>query len=277
MYSACPLRWKLTYIDKLAPFEKNIYLIFGSAMHTTIQTYLTTLYNTTIREANQLNLYELLQSELITEFNTAKQELDRNPCSKQELYEFFDDGATILDWFLKHREDYFSKQHWKLLGCEMPINVPLKNNLRMVGFLDLVLLHEPTHRIRIIDLKTSTRGWNKYQKKDKNKTSQLLLYKQFYAKQYNHPLDKIDVEFLIMKRKLYDNVDFPQKRFQRFTPAHGKPSMNKVTEALSSFINEAFDDRGNHDILNPFVAQPSKSTCRFCVFLNTEYCTKGIG
>ena len=39
-------------------------------------------------------------------------------------------------------------------------------------------------------------------KADKNKTNQLLLYKQFYSKQYNFPLDKIDVEFFIVKRNV---------------------------------------------------------------------------
>ena len=33
MYSECPLRWKLNYVDKLRVSESNIYLIFGTAMH----------------------------------------------------------------------------------------------------------------------------------------------------------------------------------------------------------------------------------------------------
>ena len=44
-------------------------------------------------------------------------------------------------------------------------------------------------------------GWNKWQRFDKNKTDQLLLYKQFYIyKQYNHPIDKIEVEYFIVKK-----------------------------------------------------------------------------
>ena len=52
--------------------------------------------------------------------------------------------------------------------------------------MDVVLKHIPTNRIKIIDIKTSSWGWNKYQKANKNKTSQLLLYKQFFSKQENH-------------------------------------------------------------------------------------------
>ena len=74
----------------------------------------------------------------------------------------------------------------------------------MVGYLDIVILDEITNTLKIYDIKTSTRGWNKWMKKDENKTQQLLLYKQFYSKQYNHPIDKIEVEYFIVKRKLWD-------------------------------------------------------------------------
>ena len=54
---------------------------------------------------------------------------------------------------------------------------------------------------------------------DKSKTDQLLLYKNFFSLEKDIPLDKIDVEYFIVKRKLYEKVDFPQKRVQTFTPA----------------------------------------------------------
>ena len=53
-------------------------------------------------------------------------------------------------------------------------------------------------------------------KADKNKTDQLLLYKHFYGAQHDISLDKIDVEYFIVKRKLYEKVDFPQRRVQTF-------------------------------------------------------------
>ena len=112
-------------------------------------------------------------------------------------------------------------------------------------------------------------------KKDENKTQQLLLYKQFYSKQYNHPIDKIEVEYFIVKRKLYENAQFPQKRIQKFSPASGKPSMNKVKKKLENFLNEAFMDNGEYKPDN-LVATPSKNACRFCEFNQTEYCSWGI-
>ena len=78
--------------------------------------------------------------------------------------------------------------------------------LKIVGYLDLVILDEFHNTIKIYDIKTSTRGWNKWMKKDENKTQQLLLYKQFYSKQYNHPIDKIEVEYFIVKKENYGKI-----------------------------------------------------------------------
>ena len=72
----------------------------------------------------------------------------------------------------------------------------------------------------------------------------LLLYKQFYSKQYNHPIDKIEVEYFIVKRKLWENAMFPQKRVQKFSPASGTVSMNKVAKRLNTFLDLAFDEDG---------------------------------
>ena len=109
--------------------------------------------------------------------------------------------------------------------------------------MDLVILDEFHNTITIYDIKTSTRGWNKWMKKDENKTQQLLLYKQFYAKQYNHPIDKIEVEYFIVKRKLWEEAMFPQKRVQKFSPASGTVSMNKVDKRLDTFLDVAFEDK----------------------------------
>ena len=275
MFTECPLRWKLNYVDDLSIFEYNIYLIFGTAMHETLQKYLEILYYDSAKNADLLDLNEMLRDRLIENFKIAKEHDDKACCTKEDLQEFFEDGVAIIDFVKKKRNDYFGKRGFKLIGCEVPIDVKLKKNIKMVGYLDVVILDEIHDRIRIIDIKTSTRGWNKWQKKDENKTQQLLLYKQFYAEQYNHPVDKIDIEYFIVKRKLWENIDFPQKRVQKFVPASGKPSMNKVDRRLDVFLNEAFDDNGKYKV-DTIKALPSKKACRFCEFRKTEYCTDGI-
>ena len=275
MFSECPQRWKLNYIDKLRVFETNIHLIFGTAMHEVIQTWLEVMYHDSIKNANKLNLEQRLHDKLIEGFKKAKEEEGKEPCTLEQLREFFQDGVNILDFLKKRRADYFSKRGYKLIGCEVPIEVDLKKNVKIIGYLDLVILDERTDTLTIYDIKTSTQGWNKWMKKDENKTQQLLLYKQFYSKQYNHPIDKIEVEYFIVKRKLWENAMFPQKRVQKFSPASGTVSMNKVAKRLDTFLDLAFDNDGNK-VSENIIPTPSKKACKWCEFRKTEHCSVGV-
>ena len=59
MYSDCPLRWKLNYVDKLSISESNIHLIFGTAMHEVLQHYLNVMYSVSVKEADTINLNKM--------------------------------------------------------------------------------------------------------------------------------------------------------------------------------------------------------------------------
>jgi len=275
MFSECPQRWKLNYIDEITESEPSIHLLFGTAMHEVIQTWLEVMYHDSVKNANKLNLEQRLHDKMMELFKQDKEAYGKNPCTLEEMREFFQDGVDILDFIKKRRADYFSKRGYKLIGCEVPIEVDLKKNVKIVGYLDLVILDERTDTITIYDIKTSTRGWNKWMKKDENKTQQLLLYKQFYAKQYNHPIENIEVEYFIVKRKLWEEAMFPQKRVQKFSPASGTVSMNKVAKRLNTFLDLAFDDKGER-ISENIIPTPSKKACKWCEFKNTEYCSVGV-
>jgi len=275
MFSECPKRWKLNYVDKLRISESNIYLIFGTAMHEVLQKYLSVMYYDTAKRADMIGYDRVLREKMVEGFKQAEEAEGKPPCTKEELQEFYEDGIEIIDYFIKKRGDYFSKRNYELIGCEVPIEVNLQKNIKMIGYLDVVLRHIPTNTISIIDIKTSTMGWNKWQKKDENKTQQLLLYKQFYAKQYDVPVENIEVEYFIVKRKLYENCDWPQKRIQVWGPASGKISMGRVGKRLGKFIDTAFNDNGSYNTEKLF-PEPSKKACRWCEFNQTEHCNVGI-
>ena len=162
----------------------------------------------------------------------------------KDSVEFYEQGLEIIDWFRKKRNQYFSKRSWTLLGIEERLAIPIRGDLHFLGFLDVVMKDEISGKIKIIDIKTATMGWNKYQKADAVKSDQLLLYKEYYAKKHNVPVDMIDIEFLIFKRKLYENMDFPQKRIQRHVPANGTPSMNKMRARFEEFLDSCYDESG---------------------------------
>jgi hypothetical protein len=275
MFSECPLRWKLNYIDDLSISEPSIHLLFGTSMHEVIQEYLEIMYYDSVKNADKLNLEQRLHDKMMERFGIDKEAYGKDPCTLEQLREFFQDGCDILDFVKKRRADYFSKRGYKLIGCEVPIEVDLKKNMKMVGYIDIVILDEISNTLKIYDIKTSTMGWNKWMKKDENKTQQLLLYKQFYSKQYNHPIDKIEVEYFIVKRKLWEKAMFPQKRVQKFSPASGTVSMNKVAKRLNTFLDLAFDNEGNR-ISENIIPTPSKKACKWCEFNQTSHCSQGV-
>ena len=250
-WDKCPYTWKLDYVDKETTFYGNIYTLFGTAVHETIQAYLVCYYERTIKQADNLPLRDILQYRMEENYKIAKEQHGDNfEVTLEEMKEFFNDGCKIVDEFLKRKSSHFPKKNTELVGIEIGLDYELPNNMKFVGYMDVVLHNKQTGRIRIIDIKTATMGWNKYQKADKNKTNQLLLYKHFFSKEKEIPIDKIDIEYLILKRRLYENIQYPQKRIQTFSPASGKPSVNKVMARLQEFIDECYDDKGkiiSHD------------------------------
>ena len=277
MWAQCPHRWKTAYIDEKREFKESIHTLFGKSMHEVIQAFLTVMYNDTAKLAEQLPLEDMLRTRMKRNFEDAlKENGGVEFCTERDMVEFYMQGVEILTFLRKKRAQYFSKKGYELVGIEVPLDYDMPNNIKFVGYLDVVIKDTIRNVIKIYDIKTSTMGWNKYMKADKLKGDQLLLYKQFYAKQYNHPIEKIEVEFFIVKRKLWENTDYPQKRVQKFVPANGKPSINQVVKRLDEFMKECFTTDGEYNTEHIYSKEASKKNCRFCDFNQTEYCDAGV-
>ncbi len=277
MWAQCPHRWKTAYIDEKREYSESIHTLFGSSMHEVIQAFLTVMYYDTAKLAEQLPLEDMLRTRMKRNFEDAlKENGGVEFCTERDMVEFYMQGVEILTFLRKKRAQYFSKKGYELIGIEVPLDYDMPNNIKFVGYLDVVIKDTVRNVIKIYDIKTSTMGWNKYMKADKLKSDQLLLYKQFYAKQYDHPIDKIEVEFFIVKRKLWEHTDYPQKRVQKFIPANGKPSINQVVKRLDEFMKECFTSDGEHNTEHIYSKQASKKNCRFCDFNQTKYCDAGV-
>ena len=277
MWAQCPHRWKTAYIDGKREFSDNIHTLFGTSMHEVIQAFLTVMYEDTAKAAEALPLEEMLRTRMKRNFeDILKNNGGEMFCTEKDMVEFYMHGVEILKFIRKKRAQYFSKKGYELVGIEVPLEYDLPNNIKFIGYIDVVIKDTVRDVIKIYDIKTSTMGWNKWMKADKNKTDQLLLYKQFYSKQFNHPMDRIEVEYFIVKRKLYENLDFPQKRVQKFAPANGKPSINQVVKRLDEFMTESFKSDGEYNTEHIYRKEPSKKNCRFCDFNQTEFCDAGV-
>ena len=275
MYRSCPHKWALQYKDGHKIFSSTIHTVFGTALHEVLQHYLDIMYEQSAAAADRLDIYTMFEDALREEYRIQyKKNKNQHFSDSEELREFYEDGVEIIKTFKRKKGQHFNKKGWYLVGCEIPIiTKPNKfyNNVIYQGYLDIVMYHEPTQTFKIIDIKTSTRGWNDKVKKDEDKQFQLILYKKFFAEQFNIPVNNIDIEFFILKRKVYDHPDYFIPRIQTFVPASGKVKLNKADKALNNFIEEVFDKNGYKD--KNYVPTPSKWNCTFCPFKdNSELC-----
>jgi hypothetical protein len=279
MYANCPKQWKLSYVDGNRDFDPSIHLIFGTAMHETIQGWLKVVYGESVTAADTMDLNQILLDEMAKEYKKTMDAYGVKFTTKDAMNEFYADGVEILDFLRKNRSDYFSTRKMRLVGVELPIYYPASEsneNIMMKGFLDLVFEIIEDGSIEIWDIKTSTNGWNKYQKDDKTKTAQLVLYKKFFADQYGYPLDKIQVRYFIVKRKLWEEAMFAQKRVQEFVPAHGVPTMRTILKSFNQFIEEGFNKDGTYNLDGQFLALAGKNgkNCKWCPFKDSDLCNK---
>jgi len=171
-WTECPHKWKLMYIDKMKQ-PPSIHLSFGTAMHETLQEYMELMYNKGQQHADKFDAHSDFQKRFMSLYKADVDKKGEHFATKEELIEFTNDGLNIIDFFLRHRQEHFQKHGWKLLGIEMPILLaPHEDypNVKLMGKLDLVMFDETIHRVVIWDIKKSTRGWTKYDKKKKIKT-----------------------------------------------------------------------------------------------------------
>ena len=273
VYLKCPHQWYLKHVKKLDPFKQNINMFFGTAIHNTVQTYLQVMYDKSKVAADDIDLLEVFDKEYFEEYKNFYEKNKFHFTTKDELKEFYEDGIAIIEWFKKNVSKYFSKKNYRLLGIELPIKYEVSKNVYLTGFLDFVLYHTEADSIEIKDFKTSTRGWQNYDKKDESKLSQILLYKKYFSEIYEFDPEKIDVEFIILKRKVPENSEYPIKRIQTFKPSQGKNTLNKYQKKFDEFLKECFNDKGER-LEKEYPKNPSNWNCKFCNFNNTEHCKK---
>jgi hypothetical protein len=274
MFNECPKKWSLQYREGHKQFTSSIHTVFGTALHEVLQHYLTVMYEQSGAAADRLNTAEMLEEALRNEYKTQyKSNNNQHFVSPDELREFYEDGVEIIREIAKERSKHFSKKGWYLVGCEIPIILTPNSKLQNImfkGFLDVVLYHEPTNTFKIIDIKTSRQGWSKKEKSNEQKQFQLILYKKYYSELYNVPIENVEVEFMIVKRKIFESEQFVIKRVQWFKPASGKVKLNKVTKSIEEFIEQAFDHNGYKQVEH----QPKvNDNCKWCPFYKTHLCS----
>lgn len=268
-YIKCPHKWELDYLKNMRVRDDNINTTFGTAIHHAIQTYLTELFTNGLKSANNLDSNTIFINKFKEEFKKIKE-----PPAEEDFNSFCEDGKAILAEIFHpmNLNKYFSIKKYSLVGIEIPLNANLINNLEFVGFIDVVLKEKDSDKYKIIDIKTSTNGWNKYMQEDEAKYVQLHLYKHVYSKKFNIPEKNIEIEFFIVKRKLYEHSYFNKSRIQTFSPTNAPKAIKESITNFVKFLDEAFTKDGNYNEDKIFPQCPGErhKNCKFCLYYKNQ-------
>lgn len=278
MWANCPKAWQLKYIDGHRIDDTSIHTVFGTAMHEVIQEWLDVLYNHSETKAKTVYLHDGLKEKLLTlfkQYTTEDSEGNKTfLADKKTLMEFYQHGCDILTYVQTNYKKLFPTANTKLFAIEYELDIEVRPGVQYVGYIDIVTHNTATNKFVLYDLKTSSRGWTQAQKSDPIKINQLLLYKRFFAQKLGIEEKSITVEFIILKRTISESADFVIPRVSKFEPSNGPPTMRKMWDSFSNFVNTAFDESGSY--ITEQLATPSKEACRWCKFRDRkDLCSVG--
>lgn len=263
-YMQCPHKWFMQYVLKI-PSDTNEELIFGSALHDTIETMLT--HKLLSRLSKDINVVESIfkdhlkeQIKQITDVKLLKKmsEAWAAPMFTKQAKQLIQE----LNIHQRFNEYEFVDVEIKLDG--MPITELDSATLTYKGFIDLVLRNKKTGRYLIIDWKTSRKMWKIDDKeKDANFYTQLKLYKYFYSLKKDIPMDMIDLAFYNLPREDPKS----QLRYDKEILPH---EINDFLKTFTSNCEKLYNF--NHFELDKAKFVTKKNFCHRCPYNNLAMC-----
>ena len=244
LWHECPHKHKLQYVDKIDGFKGNLHTAFGTAIHSVCERGL--LDENLDREKHFL---EAFANELAS-LEEKEVEIDMS-LHDQMMGQY----KPIVSSFREGLDEYFGD--CEVISTEEKLYEDMEGHgMKFKGFIDLVV-RTPDGKYHILDWKTTSWGWNARRKSDKILNYQLTLYKVFWAKKHNIPLENIETHFGLLKRTAKKN------NTEIFRVTSGQ---KKVRNAM------AFLDKAVLNIKRKFTIK-NRLSCRYCAFYKTQHCT----
>ena len=257
-WKECSWRHKLVHIDKIDMSEPSPYLDFGTAVHEGCETYLKT------RKTDKQKLFKDIKLAWDKYGFEDPEWVKKQPgwYKYAPVDEWCQWASNMWDEVPKFLEDTFPE--WECFEAEEMLYESVENkNLNFKGYIDGVIKvpkkNGKGHLYWIIDWKTSQAyGWRRQKKQDILMTAQLILYKSFWAKKHNIPLEDIRCGFVLLKRG-----GKPGKICELVQVSVGPKSLERGLKILNNMISSV---RSSMFLKN-------RDSCRYCQFKDTEYCT----
>lgn len=258
-WKECPYRHKLFYIDKIKDTEPSPFLDFGSAVHEGCENLI---------EGNQLP-----KEKLLTNIREAWKKYDfDNPEWIAKQPDWYKKSYAPLDTWCKWAENmweevipFLDKEFpgWVIHKAEEDLYEPIEGkNMSFKGFIDGVIKvpkkRGSGHEYWIIDWKTAgPNGWRSDKKRDFSMQLQLVLYKYYWSKKHNVPINQIKCAFITLGRGAKKG-----KVCQIVKVSAGPKTLAKGVKIVNNMIAS----------VNRKLFLKNRYSCKYCPFYNTEHC-----
>lgn len=247
----CSFRHKLKHIDKLNLDHPTEHTEFGGTIHDAIEQYL----------MGQAPLDADVTGQKVREV------LATIPTFKDNPDDWVAAVKPIFDELPGFLTDNF--QNYKVNSAEFELQeiFEKKPNRYFKGFIDCILecdkvdkrKKEPTveKQYWIIDWKTTSWGWTGDKKRDHMKQMQLVLYKHFWARKHNIPLEQIRCAWVLLKRTAK-----PGEHIELIPVSVGEKPIERALEMAYRMLGS----------VEKQIFVKNRNSCKYCPYSNTEHC-----
>lgn len=289
----CGWYHKLDKVNKLVPFNGNIYSAFGRGIHAVpeyayddepeepLKEELECVFEIAfLEELKELEDNGYFKTEEWEKFlvDSAKYQKKESVTKEEVIEGFMVAGKHIAGWLIPELNKQFG--NFKVLGIEEKLRLPIPDHedYDYLGFVDFIIQTED-EKIWILDWKSCSWGWGtKYdnvkrrpgKKSDKMVQYQLTYYKHFYMKKYGITDYKaIETAFVLLKRSPGTDKEGNLKNpVEFFRVTSGK---KKIENALNLLKSVAYNVANKRYMKNRKNCKAFKGYSP-CVFRFTEHC-----
>ncbi len=247
IWSECPRKHKLLYIDKLKGFTGNEYTAFGSSLHALCENAVQDL----LQESDYDEFFSL-------HFERELEQLGPEFELRTDLVEQMREQAKIISPLIMPQltKDF---GEFEVFSVEEKLYEKI-NDLSLdkstfKGYIDLVIKTNDG-KYHVIDWKTCSWGWDREKRNSKMITYQLTLYKKFFCQKHDIDPKLVETHFALLKRTAKkDNVEI-------FRVTSGPKKTSNATDLLhKALIN-----------IDRKMYIKNRLSCRGCEFYKTKNC-----
>lgn len=250
----CSFKHKLKYVKNIELDQWSIETVLGTVFHECAECVVKKI------DFDRDKLAEIVVEKLNEICEEDKKDFDSEKCIARAI-ELSHDVIPFLD------ETF---PGWELVGCELPLYEPLDfeevekwKEYNFKGYIDLVIKATDKRGKTfywILDWKTTKKPWDKRKLMDPAVTYQLSLYKNFFSKKNDVPLEQIRCGYATVLKN-----GKPGKVIKLIPVSVGPTTSKRTLTVLNNFVGSM--KRGIA------IKNKNEFNCRWCEYNGTEHCT----